>query len=95
MNTDTVNYLGKEYTLREVFAKYEDDPDDEGQFISIGPESLVELLINNHGLPVSPEAEYIDNKIYFYLPDEFLATASDEDVANSVDEMIWCEAPED
>ena len=61
MNTETVVYLNKEYTLREVFAKYEDDPDDEPRYILIGPESLVELLIGEDGDPVSDDAEYADN----------------------------------
>ena len=61
MNTETVVYLNKEYTLREVFAKYEDDPDDEPRYILIGPESLVELLIGEDGDPVSDDAEYVDN----------------------------------
>ena len=63
MNTETVVYLNKEYTLREVFAKYEDDPDDEPRYILIGPESLVELLIGEDGDPVSDDAEYVDNRL--------------------------------
>ena len=63
---DIIRYDGKSF-----FARWVEDPKSFNSLL-IAPESLGSLLIGENGTPVSEIAQYIDELVFFYVPDEVL-----------------------
>ena len=68
MQTESVSFNGQNYNIRVV------------NDLKFGPESLEEQLLDEDMVPVSDEADYIDNKIAGYIPDDVLVSSSDDDI---------------
>jgi len=68
MQTEIVTFNGKNYNIRIV------------NELRFGSETLESELLDDDMVPVSDEADYIDNNIAGYIPDELLLTASDEEI---------------
>ncbi len=67
MAFDTIEYLGKHYPVRDVYVK------EAGCTVNVSNESLAAALNpKDDWSDVTPEAEYIDNSVYFYVPDDIL-----------------------
>lgn len=65
MAFDTIEFNGKEYPVRDVYVNKEVGT------VNVSNESLAAALNpNDNWDDVTPEAEYIDNKVYFYAPDD-------------------------
>ncbi len=64
---DTIEYKGNEYPCRDVYI------DEESGTVNISVDSLSKALNpNDNWDEVEEEAEYIDSKIFFYVPDEMI-----------------------
>lgn len=68
MQTESVSFNGQNYNIRVV------------NDLKFGPESLEEQLLDEDMVPVSDEADYIDNNIAGYIPDDVLVSSSDDDI---------------
>lgn len=68
MQTESVSFNGQNYNIRVV------------NDLRFGPESLEEQLLDEDMVPVSDEADYIDNNIAGYIPDDILISSSDDDI---------------
>ena len=66
-NFDSISYNGKEYTVRDVYVSKEVGT------VNVSVESLSTALCpDGNWNNVSNEATYIDEKVYFYVPDEMI-----------------------
>lgn len=68
MQTESVSFNGQNYNIRVV------------NDLKFGPESLESVLLDEDMVPVSDEADYIDNNIAGYIPDDVLVSSSDDDI---------------
>lgn len=69
----TVEYEGKKYPCREVHGVIEFGD------VIVSVESLEnQLIYPGSGSPVSREAEKLDEKIFFYVPDDKINLPEDE-----------------
>lgn len=89
---DSIKYKGKSYPLRHFLVKFDgDNKKDKPHFISVSVESLSEEMQKDCGESfenMTPEAEYVDGKVYFYVPDEVINLTSKE-VCSCVDEVTF------
>jgi hypothetical protein len=72
MTIEAIEFNKKEYTLRDIELP-------EFGFVYIAGTSLQELLFDKDSLPISDEAESVDEQIVFYIEDKFL-NLSDKDL---------------
>ena len=75
-----IKFNGKEYSTKQVNV-----PDFGERLISV--ESLEESLMDAEGFYVSDEAQVIDEKIFFYVPDDVI-NKDEKAIAKFVDECI-------
>lgn len=76
----TVEYEGREYPVRIL-----DLP--RIGLVKVATELLASRLIGDDGLPVSLEAERVDNGIFYYVSDDLL-DKSDEEISKHILESI-------
>lgn len=54
----TLTFKGREYPAVET------------QFGIVATESLEKALLDRRGCPIDSEATYVDNQVYFFVPDD-------------------------
>lgn len=73
-----VNFQGKEYPIKEITLE-------DGSVTLVSTEALdVALICDEDGMPISKEAEYIDNKIAYYFPEDELETLTNEEMIKEI-----------
>ncbi len=65
MTIESIEFNQKEYILRDIELP-------EFGFVFIAGTSLQDLLFNEDSVAISAEAEYVDEKIFFYVEDKYL-----------------------
>ncbi len=75
-----IKFNGKEYSTKQV-----NIPDFGERLVSV--ESLEESLFDAEGFYVSDEAQVVDEKIFFFVPDDVIDD-DDESLAEFIEEIV-------
>ncbi len=81
---DHIEYEGKEYPLYFLDIPNEDDGTVQR---AVSTESLARAALDENGLPLNPEAERIDDDIFFYVPEE-IAEGNEDDIVDFITENL-------
>lgn len=87
-----IEYNGKQYPLFLVNIIDQSDEESAQNMemieVPISVTSLSNVLIDSSGSPVNAEATAIDERIFFYIPDE-LADKEANEIADFVSDSCW------
>lgn len=81
MNYDFFEYQGRKYVCRSLYF-----PKFKNNFV-VSCEALEKVLINEEGGYDTLEAQYIDEQIFYYLPDD-LIFCSEKEIIKYVEDEI-------